>query len=142
MLRKFKISIDGKEYLVEMEEIGGSQTVQSAQPVQQSAPSENQTQPEPQNETKEQKDNKEQNESQQTEVSEAGSDAMQAPMPGTVLKILVNQGDSVQENQPVLVLEAMKMENEIVASQTGTVQGIHVAKGDVVNSGDALLTIN
>lgn len=67
---------------------------------------------------------------------------MQAPMPGTVLKILVNEGDSVQENQPVLVLEAMKMENEIVASQTGTVEGIHVAKGDVVNSGDALLTIN
>ncbi len=139
MLRKFKISIDGKEYLVEMEEVGGSQPVQ---PMQQQPQPENQAQSEPQNETTKQETNEEPKENQPTKTSEAGSDAMQAPMPGTVLKILVNEGDSVQENQPVLILEAMKMENEIVASQTGTVQGIHVAKGDVVNSGDALLTIN
>ena len=67
---------------------------------------------------------------------------MTAPMPGTILKILVNPGESVQENQPLMILEAMKMENEIVAGKSGVVAGIHVSTGDMVNPGDALITIN
>jgi biotin carboxyl carrier protein len=74
-------------------------------------------------------------------TSQAGVDAMVAPMPGTVLKILVKTGDAVQANQPLLILEAMKMENEIVANQAGTVNGIHVTQGQVVNPGEPLLTI-
>jgi biotin carboxyl carrier protein len=57
------------------------------------------------------------------------------------LKILVKTGDAVQANQPLLILEAMKMENEIVANQAGTVNGIHVTQGQVVNPGEPLLTI-
>ena len=75
-------------------------------------------------------------------VAPAGTDAMPSPMPGTILRILVNVGDTVAENQPLMILEAMKMENEIVASKAGVVSGIHVANGQVVNPGDALITIN
>jgi len=63
-------------------------------------------------------------------------------MPGTILKIMVNIGDSVTENQPLMILEAMKMENEVVANKAGKITGIHVNQGQVVNPGDALITIN
>ena len=129
MLRKFKIAIDGKEYLVEMEEIGGvPQPVQApvaaapAAPV--AAPTE-QAAPAP----------------AAAPVSAASGDAMTAPMPGTILRLLVNIGDEVKENQPLMILEAMKMENEVVANHAGKVAGIHVNQGQVVNAGDALITI-
>ena len=130
MLRKFKIAIDGKEYLVEMEEIGGvPQPVQApvaaapaapvaapAAPAEQAAPA-------------------------AAPVSAASGDAMTSPMPGTILRVLVNIGDEVKENQPLMILEAMKMENEVVANHAGKVAGIHVNQGQVVNAGDALITI-
>ena len=130
MLRKFKIAIDGKEYLVEMEEIGGiQQPVQApvaaapaapvaapAAPAEQAAPA-------------------------AAPVSAASGDAMTSPMPGTILRVLVNIGDEVKENQPLMILEAMKMENEVVANHAGKVAGIHVNQGQVVNAGDALITI-
>ena len=130
MLRKFKIAIDGKEYLVEMEEIGGvQQPVQApvaaapaapvaapAAPAEQAAPA-------------------------AAPVSAASGDAMPSPMPGTILRVLVNIGDEVKENQPLMILEAMKMENEVVANHAGKVAGIHVNQGQVVNAGDALITI-
>ena len=129
MLRKFKIAIDCKEYLVEMEEIGGvQQPVQApvaaapAAPV--AAPAE-QAAPAP----------------AAAPVSAASGDAMTAPMPGTILRLLVNIGDEVKENQPLMILEAMKMENEVVANHAGKVAGIHVNQGQVVNAGDALITI-
>ena len=129
MLRNFKIAIDGKEYLVEMEEIGGvQQPVQApvaaapAAPV--AAPAE-QAAPAP----------------VAAPVSAASGDAMTAPMPGTILRLLVNIGDEVKENQPLMILEAMKMENEVVANHAGKVAGIHVNQGQVVNAGDALITI-
>lgn len=133
MLRKFKIAIDGKEYLVEMEEIGGvQQPVQApvaaapaapvAAPAEQAAPA---PAPAP----------------AAAPVSAASGDAMTAPMPGTILRLLVNIGDEVKENQPLMILEAMKMENEVVANHAGKVAGIHVNQGQVVNAGDALITI-
>ncbi|MBO7318710.1 MAG: biotin/lipoyl-binding protein, partial [Clostridia bacterium] len=64
-----------------------------------------------------------------------------APMPGKVLKVLVKVGDQVQENQPVMVLEAMKMENDIVAPCDGTVKQILVSKGSTVNTDDVLAVI-
>ena len=63
-------------------------------------------------------------------------------MPGTILKLLVKEGDAVKANQALMILEAMKMENEVVAAQDGTVAGIHVTQGQIVNAGDALITIN
>ena len=54
----------------------------------------------------------------------------------------VNVGDTVKVNQPVLILEAMKMESEIVAEQDGVVASINVAKGDMVNPGDTLFSLS
>ena len=67
---------------------------------------------------------------------------MTAPMPGTVLDVKVSVGQAVQAGETVVVLEAMKMENEIVAPQDGTVASINVHKGDTVNSGDTLVSMN
>lgn len=64
-----------------------------------------------------------------------------SPMPGTILDIKVKQGDAVSENQVVIILEAMKMENEIVSPFAGKVASINVSKGASVNSGDLLLSI-
>lgn len=64
-----------------------------------------------------------------------------SPLPGTIVKILVKEGDQVKVGQPLLILEAMKMENEIEALQAGTVTSIAVAQGDTVMEGDILVNI-
>ena len=71
----------------------------------------------------------------------AGSTKINAPMPGNILDVKVNVGDHVEANQLVLMLEAMKMENEIFTPVAGTVVGVHVKKGDSVNSDDLLISI-
>ena len=73
-------------------------------------------------------------------VTGAG-DAVNAPMPGTILKVNVSQGQAVKEGDVLCVLEAMKMENEIMAPKAGTVTQVVVAKGSSVNTGDALVVI-
>ena len=66
---------------------------------------------------------------------------MTAPMPGNVLKINVSQGQQVKEGDVLLILEAMKMENEVVSPKAGTVAQVVVAKGAVVETGSALVVI-
>ena len=66
---------------------------------------------------------------------------MKAPLPGVVTKILVANGQSVKKGETVLVLEAMKMENNITAEADGTVTGVCVSAGDSVMEGTTLLTI-
>jgi 3-methylcrotonyl-CoA carboxylase alpha subunit len=65
-----------------------------------------------------------------------------APMPGLVLKILVKQGDIVAKGAPLLILEAMKMEHQIVAPKDGTVAAIHCSEGELVQPGIELVTLN
>ncbi len=67
--------------------------------------------------------------------------AVTSPLPGVIIAVKVNVGDSVKAGQEVAVLEAMKMENSIEATQDGTVTAIHVAKGDSVLEGAAIVTI-
>ena len=64
-----------------------------------------------------------------------------APIPGLVLRFLVEVGDSVNAGDPVLILEAMKMESEITSTATGVVKKIHVKEGASVQEGEALLEI-
>ncbi len=64
-----------------------------------------------------------------------------APLPGLIWDILVEEGQQVETNDPLLVLEAMKMQNEIFSDFAGVVTGIPVNKGDTVNSGDVLVEI-
>jgi len=62
-------------------------------------------------------------------------------MQGTIVKVLVAQGDAVEPGQALLVLEAMKMENHINAEAGGTVKEVRVAAGDTVGTGDVLIVI-
>jgi acetyl-CoA/propionyl-CoA/long-chain acyl-CoA carboxylase, biotin carboxylase, biotin carboxyl carrier protein len=72
----------------------------------------------------------------------AGSGTISAPMQGTIVKVLVAEGDEVEVGQSVLVLEAMKMENHINAEKAGTVKEVRVAAGDTVGTGDVLVVID
>ncbi len=72
----------------------------------------------------------------------AGAVTVKAPMPGNILDVKVAAGASVKAGDVLVILEAMKMENEIVAPQDGTVASVNVNKGDTVNSGDVLVSMN
>lgn len=74
-------------------------------------------------------------------VNLAAGETVAAPMPGNILRIDVNQGDTVKEGQILVILEAMKMENEIVAPKDGTVAQIVTSKGAVVDTGSPLVII-
>ena len=125
MLRKFKISIDGTQYLVEMEEVGAPVPTPAdlAAPAPAPAPAAAPAPP------------------AAATPAPAGAHVQGAPMPGTILDIHLNVGDPVKANQPVMVLEAMKMESEIVAEVDGVIASIGVSKGDMVNPGDELFSI-
>lgn len=134
MLRKFRIKMNEKEYLVEMEELTPGGTPAAAPPV--AAPAEAASAPAaapapapaaapaP------------------APVSVAGGTVIESPMPGTILSIKVKVGDQVAADQCLVILEAMKMENEIVAPQSGTVAAIHVSEGAAIDVGKPIITIN
>jgi biotin carboxyl carrier protein len=62
-------------------------------------------------------------------------------MPGIVIKLLVAEGDTVEQGEPLLILEAMKMQNEIAAPATAVVRAVHVAEGQAVGGGETLVTL-
>ena len=74
-------------------------------------------------------------------AGKAKGTTLQAPLPGTITNICVKEGESVFAGQVVVILEAMKMQNNIEAEQSGTITAIHVANGETVMEGAALLTI-
>jgi acetyl-CoA/propionyl-CoA carboxylase biotin carboxyl carrier protein len=70
-----------------------------------------------------------------------GGEAVEAEMQGTILSVDVAESDEVAAGDVVCVLEAMKMENDVVAERGGTVAGVHVAEGDSVDMGDVLVVL-
>ncbi len=122
-MRKFNITVNGKTYEVDVEEVGTVASAPVSAPVAApvSAPVAAPAAPK--------------------SAPVAGACQVTAPMPGTVVAIKVNVGDTVNEGDLVAVLEAMKMENEIFASGSGKVVGVSVNAGDSVNSGDVLISI-
>ncbi|HHV28873.1 MAG TPA: biotin/lipoyl-binding protein [Clostridium sp.] len=133
-MKKFLIKVNGNQYEVEVEEVrdGASapQVTFSAPAPAASAPA-----PAPAPAPKAAAPKKD------TAVP-AGAVIIKAPMPGTILNIHVNQGDTVKKGQVLLILEAMKMENEILAPNDGTVASVNVSKGSSVNVGEVLLSLN
>lgn len=71
----------------------------------------------------------------------AGGKPVSAPMPGTILDIKVSQGQAVKAGDVLVILEAMKMENEIKAPEDGTVASVAVSKGEGVDTGATLITL-
>ena len=74
-------------------------------------------------------------------AASAGGQSVAAPMPGTILAVNVKPGQAVKKGDVLIMLEAMKMENEIMAPVDGTVGAVNVTKGQSVQSGDVLLTL-
>lgn len=126
MLRKFKVIIEGKEYVVEMEELTPTT---AAAPLSASAPTTAAPAPQPAAVA-----------SAPTAVG--AGETITSPMPGTILDVLVAVGDQVVENQTLCVLEAMKMENEIVAPKAGRVSAVYVTKGVAIDVGKPMVTID
>ncbi len=71
-----------------------------------------------------------------------GAKKLKAPMPGKILAVKASVGQAIKKGDVVLILEAMKMENEIVASEDGSVASVNVGAGDMVEAGDVLATLN
>lgn len=74
--------------------------------------------------------------------SSGGKGIVIAPIPGSIIALNVKEGDSVTKGQPILKMEAMKMENEITAQNDGTVSAVYVKEGDAVNQGAKLMIIS
>lgn len=72
----------------------------------------------------------------------AGSITVESPMPGKILSVEKKVGDSVEAGQTIMILEAMKMENEIVAPEAGTIASINVSVNQSVEAGEVLATLN
>lgn len=117
-MKRFNITVNGKAYDVAVEEVGAG-SAPAAVPVQAAAPS---AAPAP-------------------AAAPAGGTLVKSPMPGDILDVKVNAGDTVSEGQVLMVLEAMKMENDIVAPKAGKVASVNVKKGDKVNRDDLLASI-
>ena len=72
----------------------------------------------------------------------SGSVSVEAPMPGNILDVKTSVGANVSAGQTLLILEAMKMENDIVAPQDGVIASVNVSKGDTVEAGQLLITLS
>lgn len=133
-MRQFRVLVNGNEYKVAIEEIAeeAGSSEMSAPPPKAAASS-----PKP--------PAAEKKAAPATPVKQEarsnGEGNIKAAMPGTILDIKVAVGDAVTKGQPLLVLEAMKMENDVMAPHDGEVKEIYVSKGASVNSGDALMVI-
>ncbi|HZV60180.1 MAG TPA: biotin/lipoyl-containing protein, partial [Candidatus Eremiobacteraceae bacterium] len=71
-----------------------------------------------------------------------GRQQITAPMPGKIVRVLVKEGEQVEVGQGLLVVEAMKMQNEIRSPKNGKVERVHVKEGQTVNSGEILAWVN
>ncbi|HBT39893.1 MAG: Biotin/lipoyl attachment domain-containing protein [Thermotoga sp. 50_1627] len=139
MARKFRVVINNKEYIVEVEEIGGSPIVQSVQPIVEKPqvvekPQQVQTQA-----VKSEPVRVEQPKEKPT--PKAGGLEVKAPMSGLIVRVNVSEGQQVKRGQTLLVLEAMKMENDIISEHDGTVLKVLVKEGDSVETEQTLLVI-
>ena len=130
-MKKYNVTVNGEVFSVEVEEIGGTAIPQAASapvipisaPI--SAPVPIPT-PAP---------------APVAPPVASGGNTVASPLPGTVLRVNVAVGQAVKSGDVLLVLEAMKMENDITAPGAGVVSAIHVASGSTVQTGDALVSL-
>ena len=128
-MRKFNITVNGQAYEVEVEEVGSVQTAApvraaAAAPVAAPAAAPKAAAP-----------------AAAPKAAAGAGEPVKSPMPGNILDVKVKVGDKVSNGTCLVVLEAMKMENEIPAPKDGTVTSVLVNKGATVAAGDVLVTI-
>ena len=121
-MKKYNIKLNNKVYEVEIEEMTGEAREAAATRTQSSTPAPASTKAQP-------------------VAQSTGGTAVDAPMGGSILSIDVKVGDQVKTDQVLMILEAMKMENEICSPINGSVLSIAVSKGDTVNAGVLLVKI-
>ncbi len=131
-MKKFNITINGKTYAVDVEEVNEVSTTPNLQNIESQNIRTKSIAP--------------QNATQQSTIppqTNVSSSAAQitAPMPGTIFEMKVKEGDAVVKGEVVLVLEAMKMENEIFSPTNGVIKSVMVKTGGLVNAGDILIEI-
>ena len=139
-MRKFNITVNGKAYEVEVEEVGGAISTTAPAPVVTAAPAA----PAPKPVSAPAKaeiavEKKEEAPVKNTPVS--GGDTISSPMPGTILDVKVKEGETIKRGDVMFILEAMKMENEIMAPHDGKIASVGVSKGASVDTGDMLAII-
>ena len=122
-MKRYRVQVNGKSYDVEVEEVG-ERAVAPAAPSKPAAPASTAA-PAP----------------VQAVPAAAGDEVIVSPMPGKIVSVEVKQGQAVKEGDLIFVLEAMKMENDIVCGRAGTVKEIRVAANAQVNTGDVLAVI-
>ncbi len=120
-MKQLKITVNGKTYDVMVEETGSVASAPAAAPVAAPAPAAAPAAP--------------------AAAPVEGSETISSPMPGTILRVAVNAGAAVKAGEVLLVLEAMKMENEIKAPHDATVAAVLVKQGDSVDSGTDLVSL-
>ena len=119
-MKQLKVTVNGKVYDVCVEEVGGATA-----PVVASAPAAAPVAAAP-----------------AAPAANVAGEQVCAPMPGTVMSVKVSNGQAVKKGDVLVVLEAMKMENEIFAPCDGTVASVAVSSGDAVESGKVLVVLN
>ncbi|MEG0775570.1 biotin/lipoyl-containing protein [Clostridium sp.] len=139
-MKRYNVTVNGSVYQVEVEEVKGEFTQPVApvvnvapQPAAPKAPTAQQVEaPKTQEPVK----------PAAAKTSNAAGEKIQCPMPGTIVKVNVTEGSTIKKGDVLVVLEAMKMENEIMSPVDGTVAQLSVSKGAAVNTGDLLLVIS
>ena len=121
-MRTYNITINGVTYAVEVEEVNGAVSAPVAAPAAPKAAPIAPVAPKA--------------------AGKTGAVAVKAPMPGNIIKVNVKPGDAVKKGDVLLVLEAMKMENDVCAPEDGTVASVEVAKGATVETDAVLVTLN
>ena len=129
-MKNLKITVNGMVYDVQVEEVSGAAAPVPAAPAAPAAAPAPQAAPAPPPKA-----------AGPRRAGAADAEAINAPMPGTIVSVNVTVGQKVGKGDVLVVLEAMKMENEIMAPRDGVVASVNVSKGESVNSGTLLVSL-